>query len=136
MSTSPISEPPDSPLARYLDDKKQPLLMLAAAAAVIAVVVLFMALTRGDEEDTTWDASPSVSTCKDFREVMNDAQRTDIASKVLHAARAKDSLTPPSDDLVDRFADGLATACEGGDLRLDEAGVGLCLTERATFGHQ
>lgn len=136
MSTSPISEPPDSPLARYLEDKKQPLLMLAAAAAIIAVVVLFIALSGGDEEDTTWEASPSVSTCQDFREVMSDAQRTDVSSKMLHAARTKDALTPPSDELVERFADGLANACEGGDLRLDEAGAGLYLTERATFGRQ
>lgn len=135
MSTSPISEPPDSPLARYLDDKKQPLLMLAAAAAIIAVVVLFMALTGGDEEGTTWEASPSLSTCQDFREVMNDAQRSDVASKMLHAARAKDALTPPSDELVDRFAGGLATVCDGGvNLSLSDAGAGLYLTERATFG--
>lgn len=135
MSTSSNpTDPPRSALAQYWEDKRQPLLMLAAAAAVIALVMLYLAVT-GEDEDTTWDAPPSVSSCRDYREVMNDAQRTDIASKMLHALRAKDALSAPSDGLVDTFANGLETACEGGaNLRVDEAGATLYLTERATFG--
>ncbi len=135
MTSTPEGDGPPGALARYWEDKRQPLLMLAVAAVVVAVAMLFLALTGGEEEDTTWDAAPSLTTCKDYLEVMNDDQRTDIASKMLHALRAKDALTAPADGLVSTFEGGLGTACEGGvNLRMDEVGASLYLTERAKFG--
>lgn len=108
MSTSPISEPPDSPLARYLEDKKQPLLMLAAAAAVIAALVLVSEATK-DEGPTPADGPV---TCLSYTDEMSATERKNLAMSTLATLRNADGSGRPRTAVVDAFAGAVYAACQ------------------------
>lgn len=125
-------------------DRKRALIIAGFIGALVLIVIIAIAVGSGRENrqpdpvsapdvskyTQTWPKDYGDTTCAEWLSEMSPKQQFAGAADMLAGARSVDGGSGlPPDSMINEFADGVTTVCVVPDMALNEAAVGLYLTE-------